>query len=283
MVLDVAQESRHCLVIGARGFLGRRIEDRLRNAGIEVTGTTRALSEGDPDSWIQYEFPNDQIEDRIKNLRFDYVIVAARLAGTSFTGATDGPPCSVEPFVTSCDRLFSQLNRSGARRAAPRITYISSDAVFSGIQGRYLETDEPDASDAYGSMHCAAERSIKANALNHLIVRTSLMFDVDEFHGDKRLSRMYEALTSKTEFFADTNVFKSPVPVVDIAGTVVHRTRLGQTGIAHVPGERKSVYGFFEGCIEPLGLNEFREHLVARENRRATDTSLRSIFAQEIS
>ena len=92
---------------------------------------------------------------------------------------------------------------------------------------------------------------------------------------------MYEALRSKTQFFGDTNVFKSPASVADVAGTVVHRTLSGHTGIAHVPAERKSVYEFFEGCIEPLGLEDFREYLVARENPRGSDTSLRSLLAGE--
>jgi dTDP-4-dehydrorhamnose reductase len=267
--------------MGARGFLGRRIKDKLREAGIGVTGTTRALSEENSGRWIEYEFPKDRIEDRIKDLRFDYVIVAARLGNSKipFGGAANGRPF---PMESAYDRLFSGLNSSGARGAAPAITYVSSDAVFSGIRGRYLETDEPDAADPYGAMHLAAERSLKANALNPLTVRPSFMFDVNEFSRDKRLSRMYEALTSKTEFFAETNVFKSPVPVIDVAGVVVQRTLSGQTGIVHVPGERKSIYGFFQGCIEPLGLKEFRKYLVSRESSRGSDTSLSSLFTGPI-
>jgi dTDP-4-dehydrorhamnose reductase len=107
------------------------------------------------------------------------------------------------------------------------------------------------------------------------------MVDVNEFSRDKRLSRMYEALTSKTEFFAETNVFKSPVPVIDVA-EVVQRTLSGQTGIVHVPGERKSIYGFFQGCIEPLGLKEFRKYPVSRESSRGSDTSLSSLFTGPI-
>jgi hypothetical protein len=151
--------------MGARGFLGRRIKDKLREAGIGVTGTTRALSEENSGRWIEYEFPKDRIEDRIKDLRFDYVIVAARLGNSKipFGGAANGRPF---PMESAYDRLFSGPNSSGARGAAPAITYVSSDAVFSGIRGRYLETDEPDAADPYGAMHLAAERSLKANALN---------------------------------------------------------------------------------------------------------------------
>jgi hypothetical protein len=104
--------------MGARGFLGRRIKDKLREAGIGVTGTTRALSEENSGRWIEYEFPKDRIEDRIKDLRFDYVIVAARLGNSKipFGGAANGRPF---PMESAYDRLFSGLNSSGARGAAP--------------------------------------------------------------------------------------------------------------------------------------------------------------------
>ena len=260
----------NCLLIGARGFLGRQIDVILRDSGIDVVGTTRKLAAGDPSSWIQYEFPNEQIGHRIRKRRFDFSIIAAKLARANIDA---NPPRGTEalPF----DELFGELNRC----TRSRITYISSDAVFSGERGHYLETDEPDAFEAYGSMQAIAERSLTTHAPNHLIVRSSFLFDVDDFRRDRRLSQLHRALTSRTQFFGDTNVYKSPVRVADAARAVVERTLAGQSGIVHVPGRRQSIYEFFECGLEPLGLTQFHQYLVARENDRSSDTSLRSVFA----
>ena len=257
-----------CLLIGARGFLGHQIELSLRDHGIEVVGATRILADGDPSSWVQYEFPRDPIGDRIRDLHFDFVIAAARLARVNVE-ANHRPGTEALPF----DDLFGEL-----ARIRSGVTYISSDAVFSGARGAYLETDEPDASEAYGSMQTIAERSITDHVPNHLIVRTSFLFDVDDVRRDRRLSRMREVLTSRTPFFADMNVYKSPVRVADAACAIVERTLTGQTGIVHLPSERQSIYEFYEASLEPLGLTKFREHLVARENAQPSDTSLRSMF-----
>src|SRR5262249_39124105 len=152
---------------------------------------------------------------------FDFVIAAARLARVNVE-ANHRLGTEALPF----DDLFEELGRTRSR-----VTYISSDAVFSGAKGAYLETDEPDASEAYGLMQTIAERSITAHVPNHLIVRPSFLFDVYDVRRDRRLSRMREVLISRTPFFADTNVYKSPVRVTDAARAIVERTLTRQTGI----------------------------------------------------
>lgn len=244
----------------------------LRDNRIDVVGTTRALTGRNAAAQIQYEFPHHLLRDRIQDLRFDFVIVVARLAEPA--AGAEPTHQDADRFASSLDEMFGQLSRS----TRSRVTYVSSDAVFSGMRGGYVETDEPDATDPYGSMHATAERSISAQVPNHLIIRTSFLFDVDDFGSDRRLSRMHHALTSRTPFFADTNVYKSPVPVAHAAVTIVERTLAGQAGIVHVPAERQSVHEFFGSCLRPLGISQFRDYLVARHNGRPSDTSLRSSF-----
>ena len=256
------------LLIGARGFLGRQIDKNLREQGIDVVGTTRVLGDGDPCSWIRYEFLREPIANRIQDLEFDFVIAAARLARVNVE-TNHRPSTEALPL----DDLFEQLARKHSS-----VTYVSSDAVFSGERGSYLEIDEPDASEPYGSMQIIAERSITTHLPNHLIVRTSFLYDVDDVSSDRRLSRMRQVLTCRSPFFADTNVYKSPVRVAEAARVIVERTLAKQTGIVHLVGKRQSVHEFYEASLEPLGLTQFREHLVARENVRPSDTSLRSIF-----
>jgi dTDP-4-dehydrorhamnose reductase len=262
-----------CLLVGARGFLGHRIDISLRDHGIDVVGATRVLPDGDQSSWIQYEFLRDAIRDRIRDLHFDFVIAAARLARVNLE-ANHSPGTEALPF----DRLFRELASTGSG-----VTYISSDAVFSGARGPYFETDKPDAHEAYGLMQTIAEQSLAAHVSNHLIVRTSFLFDTDDVRRDRRLSRMCEVLTSQAPFFADTNVYKSPVRVGDAAREIVARTLRGQTGIVHLLGKRQSVYDFYKASLKPLGLTQFREHLVARENAQPSDTSLRSVFVRSAS
>src|SRR5258707_14725963 len=98
---------RRCLLVGARGFLGHHIGMSLRDNGIEVIGVTRVFADGDPSSWIQYEFLRDAIGDRIRDLHFDFVIAAARLARVNVE-ANHSPGTEALPF----DELFGELART---------------------------------------------------------------------------------------------------------------------------------------------------------------------------
>lgn len=260
---------RRCLLIGSRGFLGSQIERILQAEGVDVVGTTRALRRDDPASWLKYSFPHDSIRNCVGDrCRFDFVIIAARLARANIE-AKPASGTEALPF----DKMFDEL-----RRYTERITYLSSDAVFSGKRGQYLETDQPDACEPYGAMQTTAEKSISTNTLNHLIVRTSFLYDVDNVERDRRLSQLQKAVRSRTQFFGDTNVYKSPVKVVDAAQAVVEGTLANQTGILHVPEKRKSIYDFFDTSLSALGLSSFKKYLVARQSAQSSDTSLSSVF-----
>jgi dTDP-4-dehydrorhamnose reductase len=274
MASDRLGEKTRCLLIGARGFLGRRIAQELDRRGIDVVGTTRSRLDSDPSNWVSFEFPRDDIAAQLPDDRFHIVIVGGRLFEqpvASGASKDDG-----HHNADRYDRLFAQLNVMGCPGAPPRIVYVSSDAVFSGSKGGYVETDKPDSLEAYGAMHIAAERSLQAMASNHAVVRASFLYDVAEFRDDKRLCRLHSTLTSNAPFAADTDVFKSPVPVERVAAAIVRRAVAGPGGIVHVPGERKSIYRFFADCLEPLGLQGFREKLVPRQSGRVTDTSLQT-------
>ena len=278
-----SRPQERCLLIGARGFLGRKIADRLRDSGVQVVGTSRAVTPGDPPSWIAYEFPANSIAERIGGLEFDFVIVAGPLAApdAGFPDAAVDDTRRTRILAGEYDQLFAALNRAGRSGAPPAIAYVSSDAVFSGNKGRYLETDEPDATDACGAIHLAAERSLMANASRPLILRTAFLFDLDDFRGDERLMKLHNALMSGDTISGETNVFKSPVPIARAVEMIVDSTLAGRTGIVHIPGRRLSIFDFFESLIKPLGLDGFSGHVSASLSENPSDTSLASIHRPE--
>lgn len=271
-----------CLLIGAGGFLGRRIPDRLRKSGVQVVGTSRSVKPGDPASWIAYEFPANRIAERIGDLEFDFVIVAGPLAFPDASFPKEDDPRRASIMAREYDLLFAALNRAGRAGAPPAIAYVSSDAVFSGNKGRYLETDEPDATDASGARHLAAERSLMAHASRPLILRSAFLFDADDFRSDKRLMRLRGALMAGDRIIGEKNVFKSPVPIARAVEMIVDSTLAGRTGIVHLPGRRLSIFDFYETLIQPLGLDGFAGHVTASVGERPSDTSLASIHRPEL-
>lgn len=160
------------LILGGSGMLGHRLWLNL-NKHHETWVTVRTNAGEFPD-WP--EFPKDQIIPGVNALVFDQVARALAV---------------VKPeIVINCIGLIKQLELSNdplssiqvnallphqialiCRTAGIRMIHISTDCVFSGIKGSYVETDESDATDLYGRTKFLGEL-----AYSHTItLRTSII------------------------------------------------------------------------------------------------------------
>jgi len=140
------------LILGGSGMLGHRLWMNLRKDH-EVWVTVRGEHNPFPKT---IEFPEEFIRYRVDGLMFEEITRAI---------------ASIQPdLVINCiglikqmghlakDPLFSiQLNSLLphhvsliCRAAKIRMIHISTDCVFSGNKGSYLETDQSDAQDIYG-------------------------------------------------------------------------------------------------------------------------------------
>ncbi len=270
-------KTQQCLLIGQTGFLGRRITEHLATAQVAVIGTSTGRAGGQIETSIPYRFPVDDIRGNLTERAFDTVIVAARLANPALYQATglEGED-ALERFAADVQSLFASLDQPDQRGVSPHIIYISSDAVFSGEKGGYSEDDPPDAETLYGRMHAAAEAALQAQTKHFTIVRTSFLFDLGDIPADKRLSNLFDKLSSGQEVHADVNVFKSPVAVSDAARAITTYALEQKAGIQHLSAPRKSVFGFFDNAVEAHGFSRYRKQLIERESGQFSDTSLRS-------
>lgn len=152
------------LLLGATGFLGRYLSDRLSREMTVCAPRPRAGLVGDVPSGAAVTWLNTSLDaadprtlDRaLDEARPDVVINAIGL-GT----ATDAELVAVN------GEFPRRLAASAAARRA-RVVHISTDGVFSGARGGYRETDAPDPGDAYGRSKLTGELGAP-----HLTIRTS--------------------------------------------------------------------------------------------------------------
>lgn len=140
------------LILGGSGMLGHRLWMNLskeHDTWVTVRGNGSEL----PDI---PEFPHERIRPTVDALNFDQVIRAL---------------ASIQPdLVINCIGLIKQQGHIArdplisisvnsalphrismiCRTAKIRMIHISTDCVFSGNKGNYLETDQSDAEDLYG-------------------------------------------------------------------------------------------------------------------------------------
>jgi dTDP-4-dehydrorhamnose reductase len=143
--------SKRILVLGASGMLGHKLASRL-SAEFAVAGTIRdrqptlVLRRVLPGIRI---YPNVDAEDT-ETLRAAIADWAAAVV-VNCIGIVKQAKAASEPVpsIRINALLPHQLYGLAAERGA-RLIHFSTDCVFSGRRGPYVESDRPDADDLYG-------------------------------------------------------------------------------------------------------------------------------------
>jgi len=120
-----------------------------------------------------------------------------------------------------------------------KMIFISTDHVFSGVRGYYVETDQPKPSGVYAKSKLIGEWFTLANP-NNLVIRTSFMKDFP----------FKKAYTDK---------FASLMWVEDAAKEIAKAVKMDLKGIYHIAGERKSIYDFVKERYPKVKKMEIKE------------------------
>lgn len=154
--------------------------------------------------------------------------------------------CAALSRTEACERdptLARTLNVDVTARLADLSADIpfflfSSDQVFDGHKGWYVETDEPHPRNVYAETKLAAERLVLANP-KHTVVRTSLNAGWSPT-GDRsfveEMRRTWQAGRRLTLF---TDEFRCPIPAGVTARAVWELAQKQQPGLYHLAGAER--------------------------------------------
>ena len=157
------------LVLGASGMLGHKVLQRLGDAGHEVVGVLRAdrsasslarlpLFAGGRAIWNTDAMDWPRLEAVIAERR-PHVVVNA-------LGVIKQRNEITHPAVwIHINSLLPHLLADTLVGWGGRLIHISTDCVFSGARGGYVETDASDADDLYGKTKFLGEVSDRTNAI----------------------------------------------------------------------------------------------------------------------
>lgn len=175
-------DSKKILVLGASGMLGNAVYRLFAmSPGYDVVGTVRSAgtklllpesANGRLLTGVDVE-QSDSLVAAFEKIRPDIVINCIGLVKQLAAGQ--------DPLVTL--PINSMLPHRLARFAAlvdARLIHISTDCVFTGSKGDYLESDAPDAQDLYGRSKLLGE----VDYANAITLRTSIIgTELDSAHG----------------------------------------------------------------------------------------------------
>jgi len=225
------------LIIGGSGYLGAEIARQLKPFGNVFSTYFNAPIPGG----VKYDFFDDYVPSIVDNHVISTVIFAANVARSVGDDDSDYNE-AVERFVTDFENTSVKL------------VFVSTDAVFSGEKGSYVESDRTNAKTTYG-MNVIVFESFIEHLLNiWAIIRVSYLYGDTETHVDKRIVAAREIVESGDKFERSNNVYKSPVHVRDAAKHIVDIATKRIGGFFHIPGRRMSIYDFYRERFGKLGI-----------------------------
>ena len=169
------------LILGATGMLGHKLT-QVFSQQFEVFATVRSSTEalaGHPVISQKDLLGNVSVEN------FDSVVRAIAISKPDYVinciGIVKQQLAAKDPLPSiSVNALFPHRLAQVCQAAGIRLIHISTDCVFSGRKGNYVETDVADAEDLYGRTKLLGEVSGEGC----LTVRTSIIGrELESSHG----------------------------------------------------------------------------------------------------
>lgn len=239
--------STKVLILGATGMLGHALLYQLsERPEFNVFATVRG-TEG-LDRWFPSRLLHG-IRGGVDADRFDTVVLVLeeihRDVVVNCVGVIKQLPLAKDPVVSiTVNALFPHLLARVCGEKEMRMIHISTDCVFSGEKGNYLESDLPDATDLYGRTKFLGE----VDTPRCVTLRTSIIGH--ELSGRHGLIEWFLAQEGSVRGFARA-VF-SGLTTVELARIVADHVILneGLTGLYHVSSAPISKYELLRLVME---------------------------------
>ena len=233
------------LIIGSEGQLGREFMKLYPDS----IGTSHAPSK---ESYLPIE-NEDSIIMYLTSEEPDTVINCAAL--------TNVDRCEKEKeYAYKVNGLAVRSMAMKCKEIGAKLVHISTDYVFDGTDGNYLENAPPNPVNYYGLSKLAGEQfaySVKEN----LVIRTSGVFG----YSNNFPLFVYKKLKSR-ETVSAIQGFYSPIHAKELALAVKRLIELREEGIVNVAGERVSRMEFALNIAEYFNLDR---NLVRESNQVA--------------
>ena len=116
-----------------------------------------------------------------------------------------------------------------------KLIYLSTDYVFDGLEGPYLEDDQIHPISMYGRHKAEAEQRIRTAGIPHLILRVTNVYG-DEIRGKNFVARILEQIQSNQHLTLRLPVdqYATPIQALDIAKAIRLLLRDSKSGTYHL-------------------------------------------------
>lgn len=219
-----AMKNRKILLLGGSSYVGKRLFARL--------GTRRAIA-------TYYKTP---IENGVyfDSVSMDLSEVLERPGTISHAvillGDTNPETCAKDIKksyflnVKSIKRIIDYLK---GQQIKP--VFISSDCVFDGAKGNYIEEDVANPILTYGKQKLEVEKYLQKTCRHYVIARLSKVFG-SELDDNTLFTEWLDAIVRRRTIRCAVDQVFSPIYVEDVVGSITRLIQNDCSGIFHVAG-----------------------------------------------
>jgi dTDP-4-dehydrorhamnose reductase len=231
------------LVIGGSGYLGGRIVLQARGEwDVVATFHSQHVRESGA-TWREMDIRQ---EDRV-------IALAEQVRPTVIVNVAASNPGTQDDFVEVNTQGAGHVARAAAEAGA-RLIHMSSDAIFDGEKGGYVEDDLPIPLTPYARSKALAEKEVNASGARAVIIRTSLIYGWHPFI-DRHTRWVVDDLAAGRPVHLYTDELRCPIWAESLAAAVLELAGGEYTGVLHVAGSQSvSRYDFGVSLLRFHGL-----------------------------
>ncbi len=263
-------------IIGSSGFLGTKLLEACKLYSSKVIG----LSRRGGDYYFDIEKP---CLDGIPLSDVRYAFITAGI--TRLGQCEETPDISYVVNVQGTLQLISLLMD---KKIHP--IFFSSDCVFDGERGQYVESDVVSPINVYGQQKVEVEKKMQQFSSHEFtIIRTSKIYSCEEGDGTL-LDEIIKNLQSKKEISLAYDQIFSPIHIQDLLTAIFYLLDQNICGIIHISGSQSisryhlglliaSIANLDERLIKRISLDDLNESFKRPKNTSLHSERLNTIMA----
>ncbi len=252
------------LIVGASGFIGKRLYDFLGN-NFEVYGT----------GYRSEEF--DKVDVTDKKVLEEYIL--SKKPETIIWLSGERPEfCERNPaegLRINSEALFSLVEILKKSELNSKLIYVSSDRIFDGKSAPYIETDVPSPTTNYGFTKKICEKFLESSDVDYKIIRTSAVIGKGGVFSEWILEKLRSG--EKTEMFS--NNYFTPTPrelfCENVEEIIKNWETINQKIIHLSGGERMSRFDFVINFAKHLNISNYDVYKKEGNSSFPEDSSLK--------
>ncbi len=223
---------KRVLITGSNGLLGQTLIRKFQEKGnAEVYGLAKGANRLKNKAGYTYidldllEF--DKVAELIQQIAPDVIIHTAAMTHVDLC-EKDQDACelinvkAVENLVSCCEKYGIHL------------IHISTDFIFDGLKGYYIEEDLPCPVNYYGLSKLRSEELIKKSGIEATVLRTILVYGLTEEMKSNIILWVKNNLENKRDINVVTDQWRMPTHVDDLADACIYACEKGVKGVFNV-------------------------------------------------